>query len=373
MNPISKYLKLIEWGWNESWQASFDALASSGSVNKRLEPARVTAQLSQLYQIVAEDGERYAEVSGKFEYEASSRGDFPAAGDWVAAELLEGERRAVIHAVLPRRSAMIRKSAGNTMDEQIIGTNLDYVFIVNSLNQDWNPRRLERYLITVRESGSLPVVLLTKSDLCDDPAAFIAEAEQIASGVPVFAVSAMQERGREQLEPYLEPGRTVAAVGSSGVGKSTLLNWLAGDDLQTVRQIREDDARGRHTTTHRELFPLPGGAIWLDTPGMRELQLWDSHGGWQMTFADIEALASQCKFGDCQHESESGCAVRAAIEEGELEATRYANYRKTERELARLARKEQSAAARQKKHGGTRDKLYGRKPKHRSGTADLED
>ncbi|MBB6671027.1 ribosome small subunit-dependent GTPase A [Cohnella nanjingensis] len=352
MNPKEMNERLTAWGWNEAWEGRFDASVKPGA--RKLVPARVTAQFSHLYQIVAETGERYAEVTGKFEFEAESRGAFPAVGDWVAAELLDGEPRAVIHAVLPRMSAMSRKVAGNTIDEQIIGANLDTVFIVNSLNEDWNVRRLERYLIIAREAGIRPVVLLTKADLCADPEAYVAEAEQAAPGVPVIAVSAVTDQGKDALAPYLQTGMTVAATGSSGVGKSTLLNWLAGDDLQEVQGIREDDARGRHTTTHRELFVLPGGAIWLDTPGMRELQLWDSQGGWQETFADIETLAASCRFADCRHESEHGCAVRAALNDGTLDASRYVNYRKTERELARLARKEQSASKRQLKQAASR-------------------
>ncbi|RUS43858.1 ribosome small subunit-dependent GTPase A [Cohnella sp. AR92] len=371
MNEKKKDTNLVSWGWNEAWQDQFEQLATAGS--KKVEPARVTAQYSRIYQIVSESGELSAEVSGRFEFAAVSPGDYPAVGDWVAIEPLEGEGRAIIHAVLKRRSAMIRKTAGSTLDEQVVGTNLDTVFIVQSLNQDWNARRLERYLIAVRDSGSQPVVLFTKSDLCDDPTPYLSEAERIAPGVPVFAVSAITDQGRKGLAPYLKPGHTVAAVGSSGVGKSSLLNWLAGDDLQEVQRIREDDARGRHTTTHRELFRLPEGAIWLDTPGMRELQMWDSQHGWQATFTDVEELAASCRFRDCQHEKESGCAVRAALEDGSLDASRYANYRKTEREIARIARKEQFAANRLKKKGGSRDSESGRKQKHRANGAGFYD
>ncbi|MCC3375885.1 ribosome small subunit-dependent GTPase A [Cohnella sp. REN36] len=351
--------RLMAWGWNESWAEAFEGVVHPGG--RKLVPARVTAQFSHLYQVVTETGERHAEVTGKFEYEAESRGDFPAVGDWVAAELLDGEAKAVIHALLPRRSAMSRKVAGNVLDEQIIGANLDVVFLTSSLNEDWNVRRLERYLIVAREAGIRPVVLLTKADLCDDPQAYVDEAERAAPDVPVIAVSAVTDVGKEALAAYLQPGMTVAAAGSSGVGKSTLLNWLAGDALQEVQGIREDDARGRHTTTHRELFILPGGAVWLDTPGMRELQLWDSQSGWQETFADIEALAASCRFTDCRHESELGCAVRAALAEGTLDASRYANYRKTERELARIARKEQSVSKRQQKQAASRGGRHGAK------------
>ncbi|MDG0791588.1 ribosome small subunit-dependent GTPase A [Cohnella ginsengisoli] len=282
------------------------------------------------------------------------RGDYPAVGDWVAAELPDGDSHAVIHALLPRRTSIVRRAAGSRPDEQIIGANIDTVFIVVSLNEDWNLRRIERYLIAVQDGGARPVLLLTKADLCEEPERYVREARAIAPELPVFPISALQDLGRDALAPFLVPGATVGATGSSGVGKSTLLNWLAGESRQAVQGIREDDARGRHTTTHRELFVLPSGAVWLDTPGMRELQLWESEDGWQATFSDIEALAASCRFRDCRHEAEQGCAVREALSGGELDPARYANYRKTERELARLAQKERRAGKRVAKEAAAR-------------------
>ncbi|WP_123041604.1 ribosome small subunit-dependent GTPase A [Cohnella candidum] len=349
---------LQNYGWNGHWESLWQQKEFAANANLR--PARVTAQFSHAYRVVTETGERLAEVTGKFEFRASAKSEFPAVGDWVAAEL-SGEDRAALHAVLPRRSAMTRRAAGSRDEEQVIGTNIDYLFIVNALNEDFNLRRIERYLVMAWESGAQPVVLLTKADLCADPEEKEAQVEAIAPGVPVHAVSAAENEGKEKLLPYLQPGRTVAVTGMSGVGKSTLLNWLADEAVQRVQGIREDDARGRHTTTHRELFLLPSGALLMDTPGMRELQLWDAQDGWQEAFSDIAELALRCRFRDCTHRSEAGCAVREALETGELDAKRYANYGKTERELARLARKESSAAGRRQrsadgKSGQTRKK-----------------
>ncbi|WP_223829455.1 ribosome small subunit-dependent GTPase A [Paenibacillus arenilitoris] len=341
---------LTAYGWNDAWDSAWRDNPHCG--NAAYEPARVVAQYSKQYKIMTAGGEKIAAVSGKYAFEAGGRSDFPAVGDFVAAQPLEGEQRAVIHSLLPRLSAMTRKEAGNVVDEQVIAANIDTMFITNALNQDFNIRRIERYLIAVWESGARPVVLLTKADLCDDAEEKVSAVQDIAPGVPVHAVSAHKNQGKEALAPYLRPGRTVAVAGMSGVGKSTLLNWLAEDDLQQVHGIRESDSRGRHTTTHRELFFLPSGAIMIDTPGMRELQLWDAADGWETTFSDIAELAANCRFHDCSHESEAGCAVKEALESGALDARRYGNYKKTERELAHLARKEQAHLRKNEKRAG---------------------
>ncbi len=339
MKTNNEVQQLQAYGWNDYWET---ALSAQNETIKRLSPSRVVAQFSHSYNIMTESGEHSAVVTGKFEFNAVKRGDYPAVGDWVMVEHLPGETRSVIHAVLPRKTAMVRKAAGNVIEDQIIGANLDYLFIVNALNQDFNLRKIERFLVAAWESGAQPVVLLTKADLCEHPESFARQVEDVAPGVPVHFISALLNQGKEDLSEYLRPGITIGVTGSSGVGKSTLLNWLAEKSLQEVQGIREDDARGRHTTTHRELFLLANGALVMDTPGMRELQLWDASEGWQHAFADIETLAEQCRYRDCRHEADPGCAVIEAMNTGELDPKRFANYKKTARELAHLARKEQA-------------------------------
>jgi len=333
---------LKTYGWNEDWERAWTGMPESV---RRYSPARVIAQFSHSYAVMTVQGPCNAIVTGKFEFMAAKRADYPAVGDWVAAEPLPNESRAVIHAVLPRRTAMARRAAGSVPEDQIVGANLDYLFIVNALNRDFNVRKIERYLILAWESGAAPVVLLTKADLCESPESFAAEVGNAAPGVPVHCVSALAETGKEALEAYLKPGATIGIAGSSGAGKSTLLNWLAGAELQSTQGIREDDARGRHTTTHRELFLLESGALVMDTPGMRELQLSEAQDGWQQAFSDIEELAGSCRFRDCRHEAEAGCAVTEALASGELDPKRFANYKKTARELARQARKEKAASS----------------------------
>lgn len=342
MNPIPNANELlIKYGWSADWEACVNQLSEK---YRSLTPARVIAQHSHSYQIMTPDGEHTATVSGKYEFQAQQRSDFPAVGDWVMTEPMPGEHRSIIHALIPRRSAMIRRAAGGAVEDQVVGANMDYLFITSALNEDFNVRRIERYLILAWESGASPVVLLTKADLCEDPLKNLNEVESVAPGVPVHFVSALYDQGKERLTPYMRPGATIAVTGSSGVGKSTLLNWLAGEERQETSGIRESDARGRHTTTHRELFLLTGGALVMDTPGMRELQLWDAQEGWEQAFADIEELAAQCRYRDCRHAGDPGCAIAAAIAEGTLDAGRLANYKKTERELAHLARKEKATA-----------------------------
>jgi ribosome biogenesis GTPase / thiamine phosphate phosphatase len=257
------------------------------------------------------------------------------AGDWVAAEQLPGERRAVVRAVLPRRTRFARKEPWLT-EEQVLAANIDTVFLVTDCCRDFKPRRLERYLTAAWDSGADPVIVLTKTDLADDLGETLADAEAVAFGVPVHAVSSVTGEGLEQLERYLPPGRTVALLGSSGVGKSTLANRLLGKDVLATGDVRRD-GRGRHTTTHRELVRLPGGALLLDTPGMRELQLWADESALEETFADVAELASRCRFTDCAHGSEPGCAVRAALADGTLPEIRWESYTKLQRELKALA------------------------------------
>jgi ribosome biogenesis GTPase len=318
------------------WSAAFDADHAPHTAIGR-EPARIMAEDRGSYVIWTADGERRAAITGRFRHEAN--GDpsvYPAVGDWVTID--GGPVDAAIHAVLPRRTAIIRQAPGNRTAAQVVGANVDVVFIVISLNLDLNMRRLERYLAVAWESGAEPVVLLSKADLVDDPTALLAEVERIAIGATILTVSVIDGRGIADVRARIGAGRTVAFVGSSGVGKSTLLNVLAGEERATVREIREDDARGRHTTTRRQLHILPDGGLILDTPGMRELALWDPDGV-EQSFPDIDELVATCRYGNCQHNGEPGCAIAAGLTSGTLEPTRYEAWRKLEREARHQLRR----------------------------------
>lgn len=260
-------------------------------------------------------------------------------GDWVVAEIRSGEGNATIHAVLPRRSKFSRKAAGNRVDEQIVAANFDYVFIVASMNYDLNARRFERYLTVAWESGGMPVLILSKADLSEDIEGIKRTMESMAPGVPVHAVSSVNGEGLEELDKYTSSGKTIVFLGSSGVGKSSLLNKLAGHVLMDVKDIREDDSKGRHTTTYRQLVLMPSGCMIIDTPGMRELAVWDGDEGISATFNDIEELARQCRFSDCGHGNEPGCAVNRAIADGIMDKSRLESYRKLQNEIRFLEEK----------------------------------
>jgi ribosome biogenesis GTPase len=280
-------------------------------------------------------------VTGRFSGQARSPADYPAVGDWVAAEpnpLGKAAGDAAIHAVLPRTSAFIRGAAGSTPTEQVVAANVDTVFLVTGLDGDYNPRRIERYLAAAYGTGAQPVVLLNKADLCDDPAGAVEEVACIAPGVPVHALSATDGAGLDALAPYLGSGRTVALLGSSGVGRSTIINSLLGADVLAVNTVRVSDSHGRHTTTHRELIHLPCGALVIDTPGMRELKLWGEEDAADLVFADVAELARGCRFPDCSHRAEPGCAVQQALADGVLALERYDSYVKLERELRAASR-----------------------------------
>ncbi len=317
--------RLEDLGWNATLADAHAEHDLSGRV-----PARVVAEDRGSYRVLGPAGEQRAAVTGRFRFETNDPADYPAVGDWVAVEAgLTGDT--IIHAVLPRRSALIRQAAGRRTEAQVVGANLDIVFVVASLNGDLNLRRLERYVAVAWESGAEPVVLLSKADLTDDVEAILAGVSAIAAGASVLIVSSFDGRGVDAVRARIGPGRTAAFVGSSGVGKSTLLNKLAGEERASVSEIREGDARGRHTTIRRQIHLLPEGGLVLDTPGMRELALWDGD-GLEQSFAEIDGLAAACRFGDCAHDAEPGCAVGAAIAAGTLAVERLESWRKLQRE-----------------------------------------
>ena len=325
---------ITQYGWSETLGHDFAPHAARGLV-----PGRVLVQQRGQYDIVTGAGEMVAEISGRLARDAVE-GGLPVVGDWVAVAVREAEGAATIHAVLPRRTGFARKAAGQDQTMQVVAANVDLALLVAALNADFNPRRLERYLAAARQSGATPVVVLTKADLLDGGAEAVEAAKAVALEARVLAVSVITGQGMDDLRALMAPGVTALLVGSSGAGKSTLVNALAGSERMAVGDIREGDARGRHTTTHRELVLLPSGALILDTPGMRELGLLDAEEGVAATFEDIEALALTCKFRDCAHGSEPGCAVRAALEAGTLDEGRWRNYDKLGRELAFVDRKE---------------------------------
>lgn len=331
-------MNLVDLGWTSSRDDDFAPHAAAGLV-----PARVAAVHGSLNTVWAPSGEHLASVSGRLRHEGTPAG-LPATGDWVALALAPGDDRGTIHAVLPRRTCLSRRGAGTRTAEQVVAANVDAVFVLTGLDHDFNPRRVERLLVLARESGARPVVVLTKSDLAPTVEEAISTMAASAPGIPVLAVSARTGDGLIQLEGHLHAGETVVLVGSSGVGKSTLVNRLLGYDRQRTHEVRPGDSRGRHTTTHRELIPLRAGALLIDTPGLREVQLWAEEEAVAGAFTDIEGLASGCRFRDCTHHGEPACAVTAAVAGGALDPDRLASYRKLGRELRHLAGREDLGA-----------------------------
>jgi ribosome biogenesis GTPase len=355
-------MTLESLGWSTFFANDFAQYGALG-----YSAGRVALEHKNRYQIYSESGELWGEIAGRMRHEASGRGALPAVGDWIAMNVRPDERQATIHAVLPRRSKFSRKVPGALLEEQIVAANIDTLFLVTGLDGNFNPRRIERYLTLAWESGARPVVVLNKADLCDDVEGCVAETESIAFGTPVIAVSAAESDGVERLRDFLAPGKTVALLGSSGVGKSTITNALAGSAVMEAGVVSESVGKGRHTTTHRELILLPSGGLLIDTPGMRELQLWEGGEGLQETFEDVEELASQCRFNDCRHDGEPGCAIEEAIRGGTLDERRFANYRKMQRELAYFNRRHDKnlLAAEKKKWKQIHVAMKGRPTKRR--------
>ncbi len=337
-------MSLNRWGWNSYFESLWRGTERGTAV-----PARVIAQERVFWRVAGKFGECTAEAAGKLRLCASAGVEWPAAGDWVAVVPRDANTAATIQGVLPRRTCFVRKSPGKKMEEQVLAANVDTAFLVSALDGDFNPRRVERYLAQCRESGAMPVILLNKADKCGDLPRKTAEIERIAGGAAICVASAKTGQGIEELEKFLVRGHTLVLLGSSGAGKSTLANRLLGQTVQEVQPVREGDSRGRHTTSRRELFVLPGGALLMDTPGLRELQLWEAEDGVAQAFRDLDSMAAVCRFGDCQHRAEPGCAVQAALREGSLDEGRLENYRKLLREQEFLRRKMDPGARHEEK------------------------
>ncbi|MEK6719559.1 MAG: ribosome small subunit-dependent GTPase A [Chloroflexota bacterium] len=332
---------LEAFGWDDGHAAAFAGLVSNGSSGARREPGRVVVEERGQYLVRTALDESPAEISGRFRFGVTETADFPAVGDWVVLE--RAGRTAVIHATLPRRTALVRRTPGDRDSSgQVLAANIDLVFVVTSMDGDLNLRRLERFLAVAWESGAQPIVVLSKEDVAADPRGAQLAVDAIAQGVPILSVSALRGSGMDAIRERLLDRQTVAVVGSSGVGKSTLINVLLGEALLDTGGVREDDSRGRHTTTRRHLLRLSRGLI-IDTPGMRELGLADE-GGLDRAFDDIAALAADCRFTDCAHRSEPGCAVRLAIDHGALTEERLEAHQKLEQEGAHQARRHDALA-----------------------------
>jgi len=325
---------LEDLGWGPFFQQQLNS-----EPNTDLVPARVAEEMKGAYRVITQAGLLLATASGRLNHDVITRDGLPAVGDWVLARPVPGEERAVIHQVLRRRTKLSRRAPGEQTAEQIIAANVDTVFLVASLNREFNIRRIERYLTVIWESGAQPVVLLNKADLREDAESLLSNVQSDAIGVPAFLTSGVNGDGIQSLREQIRAGETAVFVGSSGVGKSTLINYLLEDQTQAVREVRSDD-RGRHTTTSRQMIVLPGGGVIIDTPGLRELQLWDAEAGIERAFADVESLAQQCAFKNCRHTTEPGCAVTGAIDDGTLDEARFRSYRKLEREQGYVARKQ---------------------------------
>ena len=320
-------MNLTEYGWDEHFENAYNDLN-----NIQLIKARIIADYGQTIKVVTEEGEQLVD---RHVHEDRAYG----VGDFICLEFDGANNHYSIKELLPRKTKISRLAAGQILKEQIIGANIDTVFIMQSLNNDFNLRRLERYLVAAWESGAMPAVILTKSDLCDDAQSKINEVFSLAAGVEIHSISSITGDGLENVRKYFALGKTVALVGSSGVGKSTLVNALAGKEILKTQEVLRDDDKGRHTTTHRQLVLLPQGGVAMDTPGMRTLGLWEAESGMENIFGDIHELALNCRFRDCKHDNEPGCAVKEALETGALEVSHWINYQKLQKELAHIERK----------------------------------
>ena len=332
-------MTLGELGWDDGFSAAFDALDNPGLI-----PARVGIERNHFYGVLTAGGEMRAQAAGRLRHRATGQDELPAVGDWVAVTASGHDGTATIRTILPRRSSFSRKAAGDPTAKQVVAANIDVVLVVAGLDGDFSPRRVERYLVAAADSGARPVVVLNKADLEENLDSCIATVRAAAPNVPIHPTCCKSGRGLGDLARYLAPGRTVALLGSSGVGKSTIINRLLGESRQKTQAVRSTDRRGRHTTIHRELIAAPGGGIIIDTPGMRELQLWDSDRALEDAFTEIDALAGDCRFRDCRHRREPGCAVRAAVGAGRLPSIRLTHYLRLDDERAHLVQRRNELA-----------------------------
>lgn len=348
-------MSLESLGWNASLAQKYQNLLASG-----FKPARVIAEHKEAYRVHDGDQTYWGEISGKLLYQSASSADFPKIGDWVAITAVD-QTLAVIHTVLPRQTILSRKKAGDTTEEQIIAANIQVVFIVMGLDQNFNLRRLERYLTTVQTMQARPVIVLNKTDVCSDLSEKLQQVEALASNHPIISLSALDPHQVQPLLNQIHSGETAVLVGSSGVGKSTLINALLGEKIQNVQSVRKGDEQGKHTTSHKTLFILEGQRCFIDTPGMRELQLWQDGSSLEKAFPDIDVLAGQCQFKNCSHTQDKGCAIQSALIDGSLDEKRFKNYLKLKKELLYLETKIDEKKARQVKQDTKKLHSYYRK------------
>lgn len=356
---LSRMVDLVDLGWNADWERAFEPHRAAG-----LRPGRVALEDKHAFTVVTAEGETPARIAGRLHHAVPSPADLPKVGDWIGLRHKPGESRAVIHEVLPRRTSLTRKVPGREAVPQVLAANMDVAFVVQALDQTFNARRLERFLVMVHEGGARGVVVLNKADLDDRVDERVIQARAAAGETPVIPVSARTRRGIGELRAHLAPGRTCVFVGTSGVGKSSLINRLYGEAVQATLDVREHDGKGRHTTTWRELILLPGGGLVIDTPGMREFHMWMADGGLDEAFPDIAALELRCHFRACTHTREARCAVQAALADGSLAADRFASYEKLRHELDYLSeeRREHTYIMRRRQSGTLRRLLHEQPP-----------
>jgi ribosome biogenesis GTPase len=338
-------------GWNADLMAAFESHADKGLV-----PGRVSLEHNHVYRVLTADGEWLAETAGRVKYEAADRRELPAVGDWVAVRPDERHGRRLIRAILPRARTFSRKVPGRRTREQVLAANVDTAFLVVGLDAPPKPRSLERYLVLARQGGANAVIVLNKTDACDTVEAARRRALPLAGSTPVEAVSARTGEGLDRLRAWLRFGQTIVLLGQSGAGKSTLVNSLLGEEHLATGDVRGWDARGRHTSVHRQLLVVPSGGVLIDTPGLRELGLWEADDAVADTFADVEALAAECRFRDCRHDREPGCAVRLAVEQGTLDGSRLEGYLRLARERAVLTDRQDELARAPQGHPRTHER-----------------